>query len=111
MASSTANPAPLSGDLAGTLKALQTEVAALRQSLSLMLETQATHTEMLRQVLEAASAPVPGEGSLTETLSRISAALTQYANGLGAIRTVLERLPADVGAAVAQAMRDTLPRG
>src|SRR5208283_382919 len=40
-------------DVAAVLAALTTEVAGLRQSVALMLETQVTHSEMLRQLLEA----------------------------------------------------------
>jgi hypothetical protein len=98
-------------DTATALTALTAEVAGLRQGLALMLETQATHTEMLRRLMEAAAAPGAPETELSEALARIAATLTHFADGLGTIRAVLGRLPQDVGQAVAEGVREALSRG
>jgi chemotaxis response regulator CheB len=98
-------------DTAMALAALQAEVAGLRQGLALMLETQATHTEMLRRLMEASMAPGESETALSETLARIAAILARQTNGLEAIQTVLLRLPQDVGQTVAAGVREALSRG
>ncbi len=51
-------------DVATELADLRTAVDRLTQGLTLMLETQATHTEMLRAVLQAATEPPPEGGKL-----------------------------------------------
>jgi hypothetical protein len=96
---------------AAALAALQAEVAGLRQSLALMLETQDTHTEMLRRLLEAAAAPTRPETALSDALTRIAGILTRQTEGLAAIQSVLLRLPEDVGQAVAAGVREALSRG
>ena len=96
---------------ATALAALQAEVAGLRQSLALMLETQATHTEMLRSLMEAAAAPDGPETTLSDALGKIAAILTRQTGGLEAIQAVLLRLPQDVGQTVAEGVREALPRG
>jgi len=95
-------------DMATALAALRTEVAGLRQGLALMLETQATHTEMLRTLMEAAAAPGESETALSDTLAKIAAILTRQASGLDALQAVLLRLPEDVGQTVAQGVRQAL---
>ncbi len=95
-------------DTATALAALRTEVAGLRQGLALMLETQATHTEMLRTLMEAAAAPGESETALSDTLAKIAAILTRQASGLDALQAVLLRLPEDVGQTVAQGVRQAL---
>jgi chemotaxis response regulator CheB len=97
-----------SADLATVLTALQAEVSGLRQGLALMLETQATHTEMLRALLEAAAAPGEPETALTDTLAQIAAILARQTSGLDAIQAILLRLPQDVGQTVAQGVREAL---
>ena len=98
-------------DTATVLAALQAEVAGLRQGLALMLETQATHTEMLRALMEASAAPGESETALTDALARIAAILTRQTSGLEAIQAVLLRLPQDVGQTVAQGVREALSGG
>ena len=98
-------------DTATALAALQAEVAGLRQGLALMLETQATHTEMLRTLIEASAAPVESETTLTDALARIATILTRQTAGLEATQAVLLRLPQDVGQTVAQGVREALSGG
>jgi ABC-type transporter Mla subunit MlaD len=96
---------------AAALAALQAEVAGLRRSLALMLETQETHTEMLQRLLEAAAAPTRPETALSDALTRIAGILTRQTEGLAAIQSVLLRLPQDVGQAVAAGVREALSGG
>jgi chemotaxis response regulator CheB len=96
---------------AAALAALATEVAGLRQSLALMLETQATHTEMLRHLMEAAAAPDESETALSDTLAKIAGILSRQTGGLEAIQAVLLRMPQDVGESVAAGVREALSGG
>jgi hypothetical protein len=98
-------------DTAAVLAALQAEVAGLRQGLALMLETQATHTEMLRAMLTAAAAQSEPEEALSDALARVAAILGDQTGKLAAIHTVLQRLPQDVGQSVAEGVRTALSRG
>ena len=98
----------MAGDVAGELAGLRTAVDRLTQGLQLMLETQATQTEMLRAVLEAASSPAPADRELSDLLARIAATLQAQGGSLQAILKTLTSLPADVGTAVAASVRDGL---
>ena len=99
------------GETATALAALTAEVAGLRQGLRLMLETQATHTEMLRALLEAAATPSEPETALFDTLARIAALVSQQTSRLAEIHMVLRRLPQDVGQTVAAGVRQALSGG
>lgn len=106
-----ADQAAAGKDIAAAVTALQVEVAGLRQSLALMLETQATHTEMLRSLMAAAAAPGKSEMALSDTLAKIAGILSRQTKGLEAIQAVLLRLPQDVGQTVAEGVREALSRG
>lgn len=106
-----AGNAAAAADTATAFAALQAEVAGLRQGLTLMLETQATHTEMLQALMAASAAPGTSETALSDALARIAATLTRQAGGLEAIQAVLLRLPQDVGESVAAGVREALSRG
>lgn len=80
---------------------LRHEVSLVVQGLSQMLATQQVHTELLRTVVEAAGSPVGEAHDLAESLLRIAGALKTQAETLGAIRTGIEKLPSEVGAALA----------
>jgi ABC-type transporter Mla subunit MlaD len=97
-----------SAEISERLAALTAEVAGLRQSLALMLETQATHTEMLRALLEAATAPEGPEDRLAAALAQIAATLRDQGRQLESVEGVLRQLPADVGRAVGQGVRAAL---
>ena len=97
----------MADDVATAVTALTAEVAGLRQSLALMLETQATHSEMLRQLLEAAAAEEP-DSALVDTLAQIAARLREQGRQLEAVEALLRQLPADVGQAVGRGVRDAL---
>lgn len=61
--------------LTGEVSGLRTDMQALVQGLSLMLETQAAHSEMLRQMLEAATQEQPEENPMEALLRQLMAAL------------------------------------
>lgn len=111
MATAAASEEMAGGGTAATLAALQAEVAALRQSLALMLETQATHTEMLRRLMEAAATPGEPETALADALAKILTVLNRQSGGLEAMQAVLLRLPEDVGQNVAAGVREALSGG
>jgi hypothetical protein len=106
-----ASSAAAEADTATVLAALQAEVVGLRQGLTLMLEAQATHTEMLRSLMAASAAPAESEAVLSDALAKIAGILTRQTNGLEAIQAVLLRLPQDVGQTVAEGVREALSRG
>lgn len=54
---------------------LRTDMQALVQGLSLMLETQDTHSEMLRQLLEAATQEQPAENPMEALLRQLVTSL------------------------------------
>jgi hypothetical protein len=89
------------------LAALRLAVERLTQGLQLMLETQATHTEMLRQLQEAAAAE-PEPSPVADTLAQLAATLRHHSEVLEGVRVGLEGLPGEVGSAVAQGMRAAL---
>lgn len=90
------------------LARLRAAVDRLEQGLTLMLEIQATHSEMLREILQAAAAPVEPEHPLTGVLAGLIAAMNGQQAELKRIGAAMHSLPADVGAAVAEAVRDGL---
>ncbi len=95
-------------ELASELAALREAIERLEQGRRLMLETQGTHSEMLREILHAAAAPTESELPLTEMIGQLIAAMKGQHAELAAIGEVMRRLPADVGSAVAGAVRDGL---
>lgn len=111
MAAPTTSPAAAGGETTAALAALQAEVATLRQTLGLMLETMETHTEMLRRLMQAATAPGEAETELSEALAQIAGLLTRQSGGLEAIQAVLLRLPEDIGQSVAAGVREALSDG
>lgn len=101
------------GDQAGTrieeqVEALRLSVDRLAQGLTLMLEAQAAQAEMLRQLLQAASAPAPAESPVAEALTKLSAVIGAQSMLLQAVGRDLERLPAEVGREVAGGLRAAL---
>ena len=73
-----------------------------------MLETQATHTEMLLQLLMAASGPAPEESPVAEALTHLAAAIGAQTLLLHEVSRGLERLPEEVGREVAGGLRTAL---
>jgi hypothetical protein len=95
-------------DATTELAGLRVAVERLTQGLRLMLETQATQTEMLRAVLEAATQPPPEGGQLEIALDSILTQLRDQSGRLERIVEATQTLPAEIGAAVAASVRDGL---
>jgi ABC-type transporter Mla subunit MlaD len=98
----------LSGEidrLAGEIAGLRTEMRALTQGLRLMLETQATHTEMLREILAAATLE-PAPSPLAETLQQIFAELEATHAALAGLSEHIEKMPERIGEEIAAALAD-----
>lgn len=90
------------------IEPLRLAVDRLTQGLTLMLETQATHTEMLRQLLQAAAAPMPEESPVAEALTKLAATIAAQTLLLHEVGRGLERLPGEVGREVAGGLRAAL---
>ena len=90
------------------IEALRLAVDRLTQGLTLMLETQATHTEMLLQVLIAASDPTSEESPVAEALTKLAATIAAQTLLLHEVNRSLERLPEEVGREVAGGLRAAL---
>jgi hypothetical protein len=88
-----------SGRCATGLNRVANSTEAIVQSLRLMVETQATHGEMLRAVLEAAAEPV-GDSPLADTLGRIHATLQTQTDALVRLGAIMAGLSGDVETAV-----------
>lgn len=97
-----------SSEIVSELASLREAIERLEQGLGLMLETQATHSEMLREILQAAATPAAEEQALTAMVSDLLTTLNAQQAELAAIGVVMRRLPEDIGSAVAGAVRDGL---
>lgn len=89
----------LSGEIAG----LRTDVQALTQGLILMQEGQATHTEMLRELLQMAGQE-PGPSPLADALAQIVVLLTANQAAVERLGGQLATLPEQLGSQVAHAI-------
>lgn len=90
------------------LDALRRTVEQLTQGLRAIVETQATHTELLGQVLLAAAGPTDEDHRLHKALEQLTDQLFQQGDRLVLIRRELSLLPAAVGSAVAHEMASAL---
>jgi hypothetical protein len=90
------------------IDALCLAVGRLTQGLTLMLETQATHTEMLRQLLMAASGPMPEESPVADALTKLAATIAAQTLLLHEVNRSLGRLPDEVGREVVGGLRAAL---
>jgi hypothetical protein len=95
-------------DIVTELASLRESIERLEQGLRLMLETQETQNEMLRQILQAAAVPPEPEQGLSDLLAELLGALNGQQAELNAIGTIMRRLPGDIGSAVAAAVGDGL---
>jgi hypothetical protein len=84
---------------------LKVSVDALTQGLQLMVETQHTHTELLEQILAAATEPSPADSPLHDLLARMIAALDGQTEALGRIEVRLGRVGRDVENAVVRGIQ------
>lgn len=90
------------------IEALQLAVERLTQGLTLMAETQETHTAMLLQLLQAAAAPMPEASPVADALSKLAASIALQTSLLNEVGRELERLPAEMGREVAEGLRAAL---
>lgn len=74
------------------LDALTSEIDTLTRGLSLMSDTQRTHSDMLAEVLTACSADPGSSTELSESLDRIAAAVEQQTETLAGIDGHLSNL-------------------
>ncbi len=91
--------------LAAGVEGLRTDVQALTQGLLQMVETQDTHSEMLRQILGAATQPPPAENPLETLLAQVVVRLGEQTAALEQIGDALGRLPSDMEKAVVRGVR------
>jgi hypothetical protein len=112
--SGTAEPpadGPVKGansDVAAEIAKLRHTVELLEQGLTQLLEATSTHTEMLRALMAAATAPTEPEQNLAVLLNAVVARLSDQTVLLRSIGETMVRLPDDVGAAVGAQMASAL---
>ncbi|MGO9721414.1 MAG: hypothetical protein ACLPOA_12725 [Methylocella sp.] len=97
-----------SSEIVSELASLRDAIERLEQGLRLMLDTQEAHSEILREILHAAAAPAEPEQELAGVIAGLIASINGQHAELTAIGAVMRRLPADIGSAVAIAVRDGL---
>src|SRR6202012_2451238 len=101
----------MSGSAEDKIEALQLAVERLTQGLTLMTETQETHTAMLLQLLQAAAAPMPEASPVADALSKLAATISTQTLLLHEMSRGLDRLPEEVGREVAGGLRAALGEG
>ena len=84
------------------LDRLRRSVDQLVHGLQAMVETQATHTEMIRRLLAAATAPSDPEHHVARQLEQVVDLLVSQGAQMRTIGSTLKVLPAEVGSAVAR---------
>ena len=94
--------------MTGQMAALQHSMAQMQQGMVQLIETAATHTELLRAVLAATTAETQPEESLANLLEQIVGHLGEQAGLLRGIGASMARLPADVGTQVGERMASAL---
>jgi hypothetical protein len=91
-----------------TIETTRTDLAALIQGLTLMLETQDTQSELLARLLEAAAADTEGDGSLSDTLKKFAVIFNTHTEALVRIGGLLNDLGPSVETAVFRGMQRAL---
>lgn len=86
---------------------LRTDVQAHTQGLTLMLEIQGTHTEMLRELLQMA-AQDPGPNPLVDVMAQILRVLTGNQDAVERLTSQLAGLPERLGSEMAHAIERAL---
>ncbi|GBQ14023.1 hypothetical protein [Acidiphilium acidophilum] len=85
---------------------MEARLDQITQVLRLMLETQQTHTEMLAQVIEAATPT--GESSLEASMRSVAVALRDQTNALVRVQEKLGGLGVEIEAGVVRGMNVAL---
>jgi hypothetical protein len=96
------------GEVAAELARLSRSVELLEQGLSQMLDTMATHTELLSKLLIAATADTKPEQDLAVVLKGVGARLAENQVALRGVERAMVELPGHVGQAVATEMANAL---
>ena len=96
--------------LRGDIADLTASVEVLSQGLRLMLETQDTHTEMLKALLKAAARPEE-ETQVEKLLARIVAGLEAQTESLARLETGIGSMAGEVEDAVIRGMQLALGDG
>ena len=99
---------PADNDAAAEIAKLRHTVELLEQGLTQLLEATGTHTEMLRALMAAATAPTEPEQNLSVLLQAVVGRLAEQTVLLRTIGETMTRLPDDVGAAVGAQMASAL---
>ncbi len=100
----------MADDTASEVAELRLAIDRLTQGLHYIAETQQIQTNMLGELLRAASRPAREERELDDSLKVISAILTDYTGKLHSVLSVLQKLPEDVGTAVASSVGNALSK-
>ena len=87
-------------DILARLDDLQTSVDAIVRGLSLMNDTLATHSDMLAEILQAATAEPDQESGLADTLERLFSTLNTQTDTLVAIGGMLGQMGPTIEGAV-----------
>lgn len=98
----------MADDRQDELAKLRVSIDRLAQGLQLVVETQQTHSEMLRELLVAAAAPEPKGSPLNDALAAVATGLREQMTSLNAVQRTLAQLPAEVGSAVTQSLQAAL---
>jgi hypothetical protein len=101
-------PGGQTDDVATEIAKLRHSIDALEQGLTQLLEATSTHTEMLRALLAAATAPTEPEQNLEFLLKAVVSRLAEQSAMLRSVGQTMTRLPEDVGAAVGAQMASAL---
>ena len=103
-------PGAAGGVVLAELDRLRHSMDQLAQGLGAMVETQATHTELLDRLLQAATEPTRPEQALARILEQLVVQLDRQGSHLQHIGAGLARLPDDVGTAVAREVSGAIAR-
>ena len=98
----------MTDDWQAGLAELRLSVDRLTQGLQLMVETQERHSQMLREILVAATAPEPRTSALSEALGSVATGLRDQMQALNGVQRTLAGMPTEVGNAVTQSLRVAL---
>jgi hypothetical protein len=95
--------------LTGEVSGLRTDMQALVQGLTLMAEAQATQTEMLQQVLAAASQEPAAENPLETLIERLTYALDGLIAGVTGMERTVGGLSQRIGTAIIRGAQPIAP--
>lgn len=86
--------------LADEISAMRTDLQALTQGLLLMVETQETQSEMLQQLLQAATQETPDENPMEALFKKLTVALDGLTGAQKDTRRAIERMTQRMAGAI-----------